>query len=192
MKKILVISLILIPVFNLFAQNSDRQLDQLLSYSKKKQINSSQFSSALQIFRNLEAKHELDAAVRRSRYDDESSETVLRIFGKICLHSKSPIAVDEFIKFIKRQKGSANEQIPMSFEPLFAKWPDYVLIRIANDKDLINQLEWGFVNNHFHDLTTKNCEIFFYSLNPKIKYLYPKYKKQIDYLISKAIGDLKS
>ena len=192
MKFFLVISLIFIPIFNLFAQNSDRQLDQLLSYSKIRQIDPTQFSSALKIFRRLEARKELEVAVRRSRDDDESSETVLRLFGKICLHSNSPLAVDEFIKFIKRQKGSADEEIPISFEPLFAKWPDYVLIRVANDKDLLNQLEWGFVNNHFHDLTTKNCRTIFYSLNPKIKDLYPKYKKQIDYLISTAVGDLKS
>jgi len=192
MKKILAICLIFIPAFNLFAQNSNRQLDQLLSYSKKKQIDLTQFSSALKIFRSLEARHELDVSVRRSRDDDESPETVLRIFGKICLHSNSPIAVDEFIKFIKRQKGSADEQIPMSFEPLFAKWPDYVLTRIANHEDLLKQLEWGFVNNHFHDLTTKNCGAIFYSLNPKIRYLYPKYKKQIDYLLSTVAGDLKS
>ncbi|MDR3695843.1 hypothetical protein [Mucilaginibacter sp.] len=192
MKKILVISLLLFPVFKLFAQHTERQLDQLLSYSKIKQIDTTQFNSALKIFRSLETRRELDVAVRRSPNDDESSETVLRIFGTICLHSNSPKAVDEFIKFIKRQKGSADEEIPTSFEPLFAKWPDYVLIRIANDKDLLNQLEWGFVNNHFHDLTTKNCRTIFYSLNPKIKYLYPKYKKQIDYVISTAVGDLKS
>ena len=93
---------------------------------------------------------------------------------------------------MKRQKGSADEEIAIGFEPIFAKWPDYVLSRIANDKDLLNQLEWGFVSNHFHELTPKTCHSIFFSLNPVIKDLYPKYKKQIDYLISGAVADLKS
>ncbi len=114
------------------------------------------------------------------------------MFGKICLHSDGPGAVDEYIKFMKRQKGSADEEISFCFEPLFAKWPGYVLSRIANDKFLLDQLDWGFVNNHFHGLTPRNCRASLYNLNPKIKELYPKYKKQIDYLLATADGILKS
>jgi|HubBroStandDraft_5_1064220.scaffolds.fasta_scaffold381541_1 hypothetical protein len=192
MKKIVVAGLFLISVLNLFAQNADQRLDRLLYYSRKTQIDSVQFAAVLKIFKSLEAKRELDVGVRRFRGDDESPETVTSIFGKICLKSNNPIAVDEYIKFMKRQKGSADEQISFCFEPLFAKWPDYVLRRIANDKDLLNQLEWGFVSNHFHDLTPKTCRSIFFSLNPGIKDLYLKYKKQIDYLISGAVADLKS
>lgn len=192
MKQIIIASLTLMSITNLFAQNSDQRLNQLLYYSKKTQIDSVQFSSTLKIFKSLEASHELDVSARRSRKDDESSMTVLRMFGEICLHSESFKAADEFIKFMKRQKGSADEEISICFEPLFAKWPDYVLKRIADDKDLLNQLEWGFINNHFHVLSPKNCRAVFYKLNPGIKELYPKYKKQIDYLIATAEADLKS
>ena len=192
MKKILVASLVLLSVINLSAQNNDRELGQLLSYSKKTQIDSVQFSLALKIFRSLETKRELDVAARRSRHDDESSATVVRMFGKICLNSDRPVAVDEYIKFMKRQKGSADEEISSCFEPLFAKWPGYILSHIANDKDLLDLLEWGFVNNHFHDLTPKNYRAIFFSLNPGIKDIYPKYKKQIDHLLATAGIQLKS
>ena len=192
MKTIIVAILLLMPVINLFAQNLNKQLDQLWSYSKKAQIDSVQFSSALKLFRIMEAKHEFNVTRRRWRNDDESSETVVRMFGKICLHSNNPAAAGEYIKFMRRQKGSADEEISFCFEPLFAKWPSYVLSRIADNKDLLNLLEWGFVNNHYHDLTHKNCHSIFFGLNPGIKDIYPKYKQQIDHLLANVQSDLKS
>lgn len=192
MKKAIIIVLLLMPNAKLFAQYNGGELDQLLAYSEKTQIDSLQFSSALRIFRNLEAKGELDVAARRFRTDDESSETVVRMFGKICLKSKSPRAADEYIKFMKRQKGSADEEISFCFEPLFVRWPGYILSRIADNKDLLGLLEWGFVNNHYHDLTPKNCRAIFFGLNPGIKEIYPKYKKQIDNLLATTLMQLKS
>jgi len=114
------------------------------------------------------------------------------LFARICIVRNSQKSVEEYIKYLKRQHSSAEEQLSFSFEEIFVQRPEDVLSLIKNDHDLLNQLGWGFVNNHSGlDLTAKNCKKVFFQVNPKVKEIYPKYKKEIDYLINDIAGELK-
>lgn len=176
---------------SLFAQTSDQKLKQLLSYSTKTQIDSAQFFAALKIFEECEANHELDISMRGESDDNTFHDSVLKIFGIICLKSDGTYAVDQYIKFVRRNLGSANEEISYVFERIFEKYPGYTLKKISVDKALLDSVEWGFVNNHYHDLASKNCKAVLFKAVPSIKALYPLYKKQIDYILASAKSDIK-
>lgn len=114
------------------------------------------------------------------------------LFAQIYLKSNGRKAVNEYIQYLKRQHGSAEEELSFSFEKIFTQNPGDALSTIGNNHDLLNQLGWGFINNHWNSkLTPGNCKALFFRVNPKAKELYPRYKTEIDYLISEIAGELK-
>jgi hypothetical protein len=189
MKPLIITTILLLSTFSVFAQNCDpgkfRKLEIL---TRKEVVTDSEFTKALALVKSLEKNDCVDYVKKRNGEEYiESGRTSL--FGDICLKNNSLNAVQEYINYIKRHSGSAEEQISFSFEKLFAKQPGYVLSIVGYNKDLLNLLEWGFVNNH--GLTSKNYKIVFFSINSELKIIYPKYKKAIDYLLREIGEDVK-
>jgi hypothetical protein len=193
MKHLIILILLSCITVNLFGQtNCDSKFKELYSLSKKDTITPNELSASLQIVKALELNRCTDYNKTNKKGDLLIDETLTSILGKICLKSNSHVAINAYINYMKRHHGSAEEEISFSFERLFVQQPEYVLTVIGYDKTLLNQLEWGFVNNHSKPgLTAKNYKTVFYQVNPKIKTVYPKYKKQIDYLLNTISNELK-
>jgi len=142
----------------------------------------------------------------------ESSLTY--IFGKICLIKNDSNAVRVYIDYMRRNENSAEEQISFSFEYLFVKQPEFILSNCIHNDWLLDHLAWGFMNNRYYGvqdpyednpnkaftvyynppkpvLNDKNCKEIFYKVNPSLIKLYPKYKKQVDYLLNTISEGLK-
>ncbi|HTD40414.1 MAG TPA: hypothetical protein VK671_07335, partial [Mucilaginibacter sp.] len=115
------------------------------------------------------------------------------LFGEICLKKNDEEAIHQYINYLNRQHGSAEEELSFVFERLFQKQARSVLSQVGNDKYSLDHLVWGFLNNHYSSaLTTKNYKKIFFEISPKIKEIYPKYKKSIDYLLQQIYGELKT
>jgi len=186
MKSLIISTILLLSTFRISAQNCHpgtfRKLEIL---SRKELVTDSEFTKALALVKSLEKGNCVDYVKKRNGEEYvESGRTSL--FGDVCLKNNSLTAVREYVNYMKRHNGSAEEEIGLSFEKLFAKHPEYVLSLVGYNKDLLNQLEWGFVNNN--GFTSKNYRAVFFSINPEIKIVYPKYKKAIDYLLNE-IGE---
>ena len=164
--------------------------EKLQTLSKKNTVTASDFSSALQLLKALEANFCTDYIIKKNDVDSVIAGRTY-LFGEICIKNNSADAVKEYINYIKRHHTSAEKQISTSFEKLFVERPEDVLSAIGDDEDLLNRLELGFVNNHAH-LTSKNYKAVFYRVNPQIKHIYSKYKKAIDYLLGEIGGQLKN
>lgn len=163
------------------------QFKKLAYISKEKSITDTQLDVAVQLLKKLE--HDKCSDYVRKNGSIITGRTYL--FATICLINNSPKSVKEYVEYLKRQHGSAEEQLSFSFEQIFVQRPEDVLSLIRNDRDLLNQLAWGFINNHASGLTIKNYKKVFFRINPKIREIYPKYKKGIDYLIDDIAKELK-
>lgn len=163
------------------------QFKKLSSISKEKSITDTQLGDAVQLLKKLEHDKCLDYIGKNGRVITGRTN----LFAKICLINNSQKSVKEYIEYLKRQHGSAEEQLSFSFERIFAQRPEDVLSFIRNDHDLLNQLGWGFANNHSTGLTAENCKNRFFQVNPKMRAIYPRYKKEIDYLINDITEELK-
>lgn len=201
MKYFLVLTISLFTMLHVLGQgNCDPiKFKQLLSLSKKATITPTEFSSAMVTVKELEATRCVEYSVRVHRVDSVVS-TLTEVFGEICLKCNNPNAVKEYVNYMQRHTGSAEEEISFQFERLFVQQPGYILSLIGDNKDLLNQLVWGFLNNHSGGedskskkpkLNSTNYKTIFYQVNPKIKVIYPKYKKQIDYLFNQISAELK-
>jgi hypothetical protein len=190
MKQIVVLIILLFTASFLFGQSRcSKVFKRLQDLSKKNTVTPADFSSALLLVKALEANFCTDYIINKNGVDSVIAGRA-SLFGEICVKNNSTIAVEEYINYIKRHHGSAEKQISFSFEKLFTQRPGDVLSFIGYDEDLLNKLEWGFVNNHTH-LNRKNYRTVFYRVNPQIRHIYPKYKKAIDYLLSEIGGELK-
>jgi len=168
------------------------QFKSLTAISKKDSIADKDFAVAVKLVKELERDKCTDYTGKKNGQDYVIA-TLTSLFGEICLRKNDQSAVQAYINYMKRNDGSADEQIALSFERIFQKQPQYVLSEIGYDEKLLNQLEWGFVNNHSENphLTTKNYMEVFFKVNPKIKSIYPVHKKQIDYLLHIIYLELK-
>lgn len=189
MKPLIILTIGWFATLNVSAQNCDpgtfRKLEIL---SRKGLVTDSEFMTALTLVKSLEKNDCVDYVKKKNGEEYvESGRTSL--FGDICLKNNSLNAIQEYINYMKRHHGSAEEQISFSFEKLFARQPEFVLSIVGYNKDLLNQLEWGFVNNH--SLTSKNYKTVFFDINPEVKTTYPRYKKAIDYLLTEIGAEIK-
>jgi len=190
MKPILIPIILLTAVINSFAQiKCSPKFQQLIVFSKKHVITNDDFLASLAIVKNLESNNCLDYVVKKN-----GEETVISgrtyLFGEICLKNNSRHAVKEYVNYIKRHRGSAEEQISFSFERLFVNRPEDVLSVIGLNNFFLDHLVWGYLNNH-DNLHPQNYKEMFFRINPKAKALYPKYKKHIDYLLKEIAAQLK-
>jgi hypothetical protein len=162
----------------------------LQSLSKNATITNAVFDEAVLITKKLESNKCADYAVNKTGVETVAASRT-ELFGGLCLKKNNLHAVTEYINYMKRQHGSAEEELSFLFERLFVQRPEDVLVIMGNSKDLINQLAWGFVNNHYEDhVTTANYKATFYKINPKIKRIYPQYKNQIDKILAGIASEL--
>jgi hypothetical protein len=117
---------------------------------------------------------------------------------------------------LTQNKGSAEEQLDFSFENIYVKKPESVLVEIGKQDSsyiqrLLSDLAWGFVNNRAYGITdpfaddqfkamtvyynppkvildSTNYRFIYFSLNPDIKKLYPKYRKYIEFELSEVLA----
>lgn len=205
----IVLILCVLIKFNLQAQNDcDSTLfKQLLKYGKSKTISIEDFQKCQHIVNQLWIQHcQFYTKVINDQNYVISSLTFE--YGKICIKANPEYSVKSFIDYIIDNKNSAEEQIAFSFENIYVKYPKAVLIEISNfdnetRKEMIILLALGFVNNRcygskdpfadnpmkamtvYNDppkivLDSTNYKKIYFSLNPEIQSLYPKYKKLMD------------
>ncbi|MDO3625534.1 hypothetical protein [Mucilaginibacter sp. BT774] len=192
MRKPILIILFFLLLSSLHAQTGCgiNQFKALTIISKKYSLTDLDLDISVQLLKKLERDKCYDYIGKKNGHEYViASRTYL--FGQICLKRNSHSAAREYINYLKREHGSAEEQLSFSFEKIFAKRPEDVLSLLRNDHDLLNQLGWGFINNHSAELTEKNCKAVFFKVSPKIREIYPKYKKEIDYLLNDIANELK-
>ena len=140
-------------------------------------------------------------------------------FGKICLNANSDEAVRSYINYRIKKRGSVEEQLDFSLENIFVKRPESVLIGISRQDSvtkilLLSGLAWGFVNNRAYGvndpyfdnpnkamtvysnppkaiLDSLNYRNIYFSLNPIIKKIYPKYKNHIEYVLTEVLETIR-
>ena len=150
----------------------------------------------------------------QKRNGQEYVETGLTyLFGQLCLITNSYKSVQEYIEYLNRHSGSAEEQRSFSFEYLFKQNPKRILSLIKSNKELLDHLVWGFMNNRSYGvndpyqkdpnktftvydkepkrvLTTRTYKEIFYKTYPTLKN-DNVYSKQIDYLLTEICAGLK-
>lgn len=166
-----------------------RVFEKLISFSKKHSLSEKQFTKALLIVKKLELGNCSDYEVKTKGVNYQLA-SLTELLGNICIKTNTPVAVNEYVLYMKRHSTSAEEQIAFSFEQIFVKQPAYVLAAVGQNTALLDQLEWGVVNNQ-PNIKLNNYKTAFYSTYPALKQLYPKYKKQVDYLLNAIAAELK-
>ena len=190
-----------------FGENNcdSNDFEQLKNGCREKTISLKDFSKYLKTIKKLENIKCFDYV--QVKDGQEYVETGLTfLFGQICILTNNEIAVKEYINYLKRHSGSAEEQRSFSFEKIFVQNPTRTLSLINYDTELLNHIVWGFINNRLYGvkdpyksdpnkaytvyykelkivLNSKNYSNVFYKVNPTLKTNYLKYKKQIDYLL---------
>ncbi|MDN3583489.1 hypothetical protein [Mucilaginibacter flavus] len=170
--------------------NCDPQaFKKLVSVSKKHALSDRQFTDALVIVRQLESAGcpDYEVKIKGTNYQ---LACLTELLGTLCIKTNTPAAVNEYVLYLKRHSASAEEQMAYSFEQIFVKQPAYVLAAVGQNTALLDQLEWGVVNNQ-PAIKLNNYKTAFYSTYPAVKLLYPKYKKQVDYLLNAIAAELK-
>ncbi len=180
-----------VTTVNSFAQNKcDTKFRQLIAFNKKPIITNNDFLASLAIVKSLEINNCSDYVVKKNGEEIVETDRT-SLFGEICLKNNSRNAVKEYVNYMVRHGGSAEEEISCSFERIFVNQPEDVLSVIGFHDGYLDQLAWGFLNNHYKlNLNSKNYREIFYRVNPKVKSLNPKYKKHIDYLLKSIAGEL--
>jgi hypothetical protein len=206
------IIIILIPAFSFaVSSNCDSTLfKKLIDFSNQTKITESEFLACKDIVDSLD-NYDCDYMVKNERL--VTSLTFL--FGKICYKTNTDTAIRSFVNYQIHHIGSAEEQISFSFENLFSLQPKLILDEILKtsdvmQKDLLNSLAWGFLNNRNYGiddpladdpfkamtvydnppdpiLNRNNYKEIFYQAHPETKNLYPYYRVQYDYIFSKIV-----
>lgn len=190
MKQIILLVLICISASSFAQKQCVQDFKLLQSLSKNAIITDSVFDKGVLLTKRLEANKCADYTINKNGVENLIANRT-ELFGGLCLKKNNLHAVAEYIKYMKRQSGSAEEEMCFLLEKLFVQRPEDVLVTIGNDKSLINQLAWGFINNHYSDnLTTTNYRTAFYKINHKIKAIYPHYKSQIDKVLAEIKAEL--
>ena len=219
-RNILIFSFVFSVIVSAYGQHCkvcEQKFDTLLTILKKDNVLHSDIERCWLIAKELRER-------KYTEYIDNyvSTSHVLRsltkTFADICIKTDRNTAVEYYLKYLELTKGSAEEQRSLSFEHIFVKFPMTVFDKIGMDKELLNSLTWGFLNNRYYGadpydetsyeateynitsfkpdlkpiLTSDNCEEIFYKTNPSLKKEYSKYKEQIDYIITLARLELEN
>ncbi len=189
-----------------------KDFELLKSACSKRTMTETEFTTYLTTVRKLEGSKYTDYVQKKN--DQEYVETGLTfLFGQLCLIAQSDKSVQEYIGYLKRNSGSAEEQRSFSFECLFKQNPERVLSLIKSDQELLDHLVWGFMSNRLYGvndpyqkdpskaytvyekepkrvLTTQTYKDIFYKTYPSLKN-NKVYSKQIDYLLTTICAGLK-
>lgn len=204
---------LLLSCFTYGQANCDpNDFELLKSACSKSKLKEAEFVSYLTIVKKLESNKCLEYVQKNNGI--EYIETGLTyLLGELCLIANSDESVEEYIKYLKRNSGSAEEQRSFSFEYLFKQNPERVLSFIKYDKELLDHLVWGFMNNRLYGendpyqkepnkaftvydkepkrvLTTQTYKNIFYKTYPSLKN-NNEFSKQIDYLLTTTYEGLK-
>lgn len=223
MKKIVVIILLFCGYFSQAQQCKDcnLQFDTLLTTLNKKIVTKDDLQKCTDItvkLINRKYYHYIDSTSSKSEHILYSSHSLTKTYADLCLKCGGEFGVHLYINYCNINRNSAEEEISFSLERIFVKYPEITLKEIKKDSRLLDRLIWGFLNNRYYGaknpyedndframtvyenelkpiLNDKNCEEIFYQLNPKLKYVYPLYKYQIDYILNgakKNLSEIKS
>lgn len=192
---------------------------QLIKYANQKTLSADEFYKGKTIAYNL-WKNGCDDYVKTINGVNYAITGLTYEFGKICINANSSLAVKSYIDYLIQNSCSAEEQLDFSFENIFVKRPENVLQEVSKQdsvtKDkLLRRLAWGFVNNRLYGtndpffdnpnkamtvysnppkivLDSLNYKKIYFSLNPIIKNIYPKYKNDIDFVFTIILAMIKS
>jgi hypothetical protein len=206
----------LITSLSLYGQDCDScktYFDTLLLTLNKPKISNKDLQNCWRITSKLYKLRFVDypEEINGEKYDTHS---LSRTYADICISSRSQVGVDYYLKYMRLTKESVEEERSIDFERIFVKYPEFVLKRIGNDKDLLNALIFGFISNRNYGaknpcerndyngetyyensptpiLTPATCRKIFFETNPSLRAKYNEYKYQIDYLINSAVSCLK-
>jgi hypothetical protein len=211
-------SIILLLSFNincLCQETCDSNLfKHLINISNQNNISIIEFQKCEKIVYDLWDKKCYDY-VKSVNEENYAIGNLTYLFGRICIKADCDQAVKSYINYIQKNKGSAEEQLDFSFENIFVKRPESVLVEISKQDSsyihrLLSDLAWGFVNNRafgiedpfannqfkamtVHNdppkviLDSTNYRFIYFSLNPAIKRLYPKYRNYIEFELSEVL-----
>jgi len=198
MRKSILIILCFLPFSSLHAQTGCdvSQFKALTIISEENSISDTELETAVRLLKKLEHDKCSDYVTKNGTVIADRTH----LFGEICLKKNDKKSVYEYVDYLKRQRGSAEEELSFVFERLFQRQPKTVLLEVGDDKYLLDHLTWGFLNNHYYSpkdserikkksgsvaqqLNRNNYKKIFFEQNPQIKELYPGHKKQIDYLL---------
>jgi len=213
----LTLLLILALTIRTFGQQCDSckdEFDRLLIIKNKEKVNLNDLENSWQIAKKLYNLRYIDYVDRIANNTRYVSHSLTRTFSGICIKAGGNAGVDYFFNYLTLTNGSAEEERSYALERLFVEYPEIVLNRIAKNNELLNDLTWGFLNNRYYGvknpfenndyiattlnenkptpiLKKDNCKSIFFETNPSLKAKYNDYKYQIDYIINKAIENLK-
>jgi hypothetical protein len=186
------------------------QFDKLLYTLKQDKISKSDLDKCWQIAKGLHIlkyTDYIDSVANNTLY---VSHSLTKTFSDICIKSNNILSVDYYLKYMTLTHGSAEEERSYALERLLVKYPEILLNKIGTDKDLLNDLIWGFLNNRYYGsvnplenwdhtakrvnestpkpiLNQENCKDIFFETHPVLKEKYNSYKYQIDFIINGAI-----
>lgn len=167
------------------------QFKKLTSIYHEQAVTDSDFTITVKLVKQLE-KLRCEDYKGKKNGSEYVMGTRTQLFGDICLKKDNNTSVSEYINYLNRQQGSAEENLSYQFERIFEKHQEFVLSKIGNNKYLLNHLVWGFCNNHYSKhLTAKNYRQIFFEYYPQLKTDYSQYKKQIDYLLHSIYLEVK-
>ena len=220
MRNGLVLMLLFILRINCYSQAPcDSSLFKFLMASgNKKSLTLDEFQKCKKVVDSL-WKHHCYDYIKTINEESYGITTLTLEFGKICIKANSDIAVKAYIEYLNKNKGSAEEQLSFSFENIFVKRPESVLLNISKQDSvtqdrLLSRLAWGFVNNRMYGaidpaqddpfkamtvydkppkviLNSTNYKDIFFSLNSNLKTLYPRYRSYIDSELSDILDMIK-
>lgn len=206
MKQTFLITFIFLSMLSLAQVHCDPQDFELLKRATSKStITEDEFTSYLETVRKLENNKCFDYVHKKN--GQEYIETGLTyLLGRLCVVANTKRAIQEYVSYLNRTTGSAEEQRSFSFEYLFQKNPEAVLSIVQSDKELLDHLVWGFINNRRYGvndpyetepnkayivrekepqpvLTQSTCQDIFYKTYPGLKN-NNTYSKQTAYLLT--------
>lgn len=213
--KTLILLFICFFAVNTLAQQDSckRDFELLLIIKNKSNISPTDLKKGWEITKKLyDFKYTdyLDSVSKGTYY---FSHSLTRVFSDICLKADSILGVDYYFNYLSLTNGSAEEERSFALERLFVKHPEIVLVKIGDNKEWLDCLTWGFINNRYYGavnpyekedysamtiyedsqkpiLNKEHCREIFFETNPILITKYNQYKYQIDYIINTAIENL--
>lgn len=151
--KYALLSLLCLFTFLVKAQNNcdSNDFEQLITACKKKEISQVEFSQNLKIAQQLE-KNKCYDYIKVENGKEHAETGLTYLMGQLCLRANTEDADKKYIAYVERNKGSAEEQLSFSMEYLFKQNPKRILTLIKSDKDILNHIVWGFVNNRMYGI----------------------------------------